>query len=176
MKATPTHLFPLPFPPSNSHESLFPLEHITATMESIRKHLWVKDGVGGVARYLNDEFQVQPGVEYGPGRTGNPWIICTLWLAEWDIWSAKKVSDLYRARESFNWVVRHAALPSGVLAEQVHPTTGEPLSVSPLAWSHTTYLSVVQKFEDKRRELEGLKIHQVRKSSSAGTIASKMSF
>jgi hypothetical protein len=36
-----------------------------------------------------------------------------------------------------------------VLAEQVHPTTGEPLSVSPLTWSHATYVASCQRFIQK---------------------------
>ena len=32
------------------------------------------------------------------------------------------------------------ALPSGVLAEQMDPETGHPLSATPLAWSHATVL------------------------------------
>jgi hypothetical protein len=44
-----------------------------------------------------------------------------------------------------NWAVDHA-LPSGVLAEQADPFTGAPLSVSPLTWSHATFVATVQRF------------------------------
>ena len=50
------------------------------------------------------------------------------------------------------WAARHA-LPSGVLAEQIHPLTGAPLSVSPLTWSHATVVDVVQRFIEKREML-----------------------
>ena len=33
------------------------------------------------------------------------------------------------------------ALEAGVLAEQVNPYTNEPISVSPLTWSHATVVS-----------------------------------
>ncbi|MCA1722690.1 MAG: glycoside hydrolase family 15 protein, partial [Thermomicrobia bacterium] len=60
---------------------------IVATMRAIEERLWVKTAVGGVARYANDYYhQVRRDVETVPG---NPWFICTLWLAEWYIASAR---------------------------------------------------------------------------------------
>ncbi len=41
------------------------------------------------------------------------------------------------------WTADHA-LPSGVLAEQLDPFAGTPLSVSPLAWSHATFIATTQ--------------------------------
>ncbi|MEO1237719.1 MAG: hypothetical protein AAFX76_13105, partial [Planctomycetota bacterium] len=35
---------------------------------------------------------------------------------------------------------------SGVLAEQVHPETNAPLSVSPLTWSHATVVATVSQY------------------------------
>ena len=52
--------------------------------------------------------------------------------------------DVAPAIELMQWVTDHA-LPSGVLAEQVHPLTGEPLSVSPLTWSHATFVATVHR-------------------------------
>src|SRR5207253_11195094 len=45
------------------------------------------------------------------------------------------------------------ALPSGVMAEQLHPYTGEPLSVSPLTWSHAAYVRVVREYLDRTAQL-----------------------
>jgi glucoamylase len=45
-------------------------------------------------------------------------------------------------------------LPSGVLAEQVNPFTGEPVSVSPLTWSHAAFVITVQKYLKKLEEME----------------------
>ena len=39
------------------------------------------------------------------------------------------------------------------MAEQIHPYTGAPLSVSPLTWSHATFVSTVCQLRDKRRAL-----------------------
>jgi GH15 family glucan-1,4-alpha-glucosidase len=59
---------------------------------------------------------------------------------------------LKEAVKILEWVADHA-LPSGALAEQVHPYTNEPLSVSPLTWSHATFVTVVLEYLEKRRVL-----------------------
>ena len=40
-----------------------------------------------------------------------------------------------------------------MLAEQVHPYTNAPLSVSPLTWSHGTAVLAVLDYLEKRKEL-----------------------
>ena len=65
---------------------------IVATMEAVRDRLWVKTDVGGVARYEDDYYhRVSQDVENVPG---NPWFICTLWLAQWYIATAQTPDDL----------------------------------------------------------------------------------
>ena len=116
---------------------------IVATMDTVRERLWVKTDVGGVARYENDYYhQVSQDIENVPG---NPWFICTLWLAQWYIATAQTAEDLEPALEILEWAAAHA-LPSGVMAEQVHPYTNEPLSVSPLTWSHATLVMAVREY------------------------------
>ena len=116
---------------------------IVRTMNAIRERLWVRTDVGGVARYENDYYhQVSQDVANVPG---NPWFICTLWLAQWEIARAQSADDLKPAREILEWVAARA-LPSGVLAEQVHPYTDAPLSVSPLTWSHATFVATVLEY------------------------------
>jgi GH15 family glucan-1,4-alpha-glucosidase len=85
--------------------------------------------------------------------TGNPWFICTLWLADYRIAVARKKAHLKGALEILEWTCQRA-LPSGVLAEQVHPETGAPISVSPLTWSHSTFVATVQNYLKKLREFE----------------------
>lgn len=124
---------------------------IEATMKAIRERLWVKTEVGGIARYTNDYYhQVTKDVGNVPG---NPWFICTLWYAEWLIARADKVDDLKEAEGLIRWTMDHA-LPTGILAEQVHPFTGEPLSVSPLTWSHASFIKVVQEYLSKLKLLK----------------------
>ena len=116
---------------------------IVRTMNAVRDRLWVRTKVGGVARYENDYYhQVSQDIDNVPG---NPWFICTLWLAQWYIARAQSPDDLAPAREILEWVAARA-LPSGVLAEQVHPYTDEPLSVSPLTWSHATFVATVLEY------------------------------
>lgn len=123
---------------------------IVSTMNAVKETLQVKTSVGGIARYRDDYYHR---VGNDPGRVpGNPWFICTLWLAEYDIMKAKNVSDLNDALPVLEWVV-DKALPSGVLAEQVHPYTGAPLSVSPLTWSHAAFVTTLIKYMKKRERI-----------------------
>jgi len=99
---------------------------MVSTMSDLKEKLWVGTGVGGIARYENDYYhQVSKDVP------GNPWFVCTLWLADFLAERAIDEKGIADAIEILHWVTDHA-LPSGILAEQVHPFTGEPLSVSPL--------------------------------------------
>ncbi len=101
-----------------------------ANRTAVESALWVETEIGGLARYQGDYyFRVSDDVP------GNPWIITTLWLAQ----SYALSGDKDRARELLDWVNRWAD-PTGVLPEQVHPYTGEPLSVAPLTWSHAERL------------------------------------
>jgi len=84
---------------------------------------------------------------------GNPWFICTLWLAQYTIAWAQTEEELRGALPILAWTAERA-LPSGVLAEQVDPVTDGPVSVSPLTWSHATVVQVVMEYLEKR---EGLK-------------------
>lgn len=123
---------------------------IVRTMAAIKEQLWVKTSVGGIARYENDYYHQQSqDIAKVPG---NPWFICTLWVAQWLIATAKTRADLKPAVSLLEWCVRHG-LPSGVLAEQVHPYTHAPLSVSPLTWSHGTFVMAVQEYLEKWKSL-----------------------
>ncbi|HEX7010958.1 MAG TPA: glycoside hydrolase family 15 protein [Phycisphaeraceae bacterium] len=125
-------------------------ERVAKTMAAIEQRLWVKTPVGGVARYENDHYHQV--VRDAPDVPGNPWFICTLWLAEYYIARARDTQELQQALPILNWVADRA-LPSGVLAEQVHPQTNAPLSVSPLTWSHATVVSVVMAYLSRFDEM-----------------------
>jgi len=112
---------------------------IVSTMTALREKLWLRTKVGGMARYEGDIYH-QVSKEF----PGNPWFICTLWLADYLTEKAMDEKELEESLQLLQWVADHA-LPSGVLAEQVHPTSGEPLSVSPLTWSHATYVASCQR-------------------------------
>ena len=124
---------------------------IITTMQAIQQQLWVKTNVGGVARYTDDQYhQVSQDITNVPG---NPWFICTLWLAEWYALVAKTGESLKKALELLEWVANHA-LPSGILAEQVDPYTDQPLSVSPLTWSHAAYVSTVLTYLQRKNHIK----------------------
>ena len=106
--------------------------------------------MGGMARYEHDDYQRATS---DPKIAGNPWFICTLWLAQWQIRKATSQDDLAEAEKLLEWVASRA-LPSGVLAEQVHPLDGTPLSVSPLTWSHATFVQVVLDYLGKRASFD----------------------
>ena len=142
---------------------------IVATMTRIRDRLWVRTDVGGLARYENDYYhQVSTDVDRVPG---NPWFICTMWLAQWYVASAMKPSELAPARDLMNWVVDRA-LPSGTLAEQVDPYSNAPLSVSPLTWSHATYVALFREYLIKHRELTAGRRRERAQRSARGKAAS----
>lgn len=106
-------------------------EKVRNTMEQIEKTLM---SGGGISRYENDTY-------YRESNQSNPWFVTTLWLAQYKI----ACGQLDEALSILNWVADHA-LPSGVLAEQIHPITDEPLSVSPLTWSHGTFIATIQEY------------------------------
>ncbi|MBS0197822.1 MAG: glycoside hydrolase family 15 protein [Planctomycetes bacterium] len=121
-------------------------------MENARERLAVKTGVGGYARYERDYYhQIErDNIEMVPG---NPWVICSLWRAQWVIANAKNKDDLKEAMDLLEWCVWRAE-KSGVLAEQFHPYTGDPISVSPLTWSHATFVMVVMEYLNKLKSFE----------------------
>ncbi|CEP69414.1 Six-hairpin glycosidase [Moorella glycerini] len=123
---------------------------LSRTMAAVEEGLQVKTEIGGVARYTGDYyFRKSDNLQVAPG---NPWFICTLWLAEWHSLRAQNLNDLAAARAILTWAAERAT-PAGMLPEQLHPFTGEPLSVSPLTWSHATFVSAVEKYLARRRQL-----------------------
>ncbi|MBI5015484.1 MAG: glycoside hydrolase family 15 protein [Deltaproteobacteria bacterium] len=120
---------------------------IRATVDALRERLWVRTDVGGLARYEGDGYH-----RVSPELPGNPWILCTLWLADYLTERASTEEDLSEALDVLEWAPRHA-LASGVLAEQVDPFTGRPLSVSPLTWSHATFVASTQRLARRRTKI-----------------------
>lgn len=121
-----------------------------STMEQIIDRLTVRTPIGGVARYVDDYyFQVSKDVA---NVAGNPWILCTLTVAHWHAQHATSLAELEKAIDVLRWAAARA-LPSGVLAEQVDPYTGAPLSVSPLTWSHAAYVFAVHRVVERQQLL-----------------------
>ena len=123
---------------------------VVSTMDAVAKTLWVNTPVGGIARYENDTYYRVSSDRRGV--PGNPWFVCSVWLADYLIARGSTLEELKEAVPIFEWVASHA-LPSGILAEQVDPYTNKPLSVSPLTWSHGTFVLTLIKYLQKLEDL-----------------------
>ncbi len=102
-----------------------------AVVDALEQRLGVP-GIGGLARYEGDRY-------YGEE---NPWVICTLWLAE----ARLRLGEADRCRQLIEWVADHAT-PTGLLPEQVDRTNGQATSATPLTWSHSTFVDVIHKYQ-----------------------------
>jgi glucoamylase len=113
-------------------------EMVINTMRAIEDKLTNRAKFGGIARFEHDGYMRES--EF----------ICSLWLADYYIAAAKTADDLGKAMDILEWVVS-SALPSGILAEQIDPVTGKHASVSPLTWSHSTFVATVHHYLKKLR-------------------------
>lgn len=112
---------------------------IESSMQVIMDRLWINTPVGGIARYEDDPYY-----RVSENIPGNPWVITTLWMAFYYI----EIGNKEKSLELMDWVSKRALL-SGVLSEQINPYTNEPVSVSPLTWSHATFIEAVQRYMEK---------------------------
>ena len=109
------------------------------TVHAIKDKLWIDFGIKGLARFEGDLYHRID--RYYPG---NPWIITTMWLADWYI----ATDQIDEALKLINWAVERQS-QAGLLAEQYDPETGKPLSVVPLTWSHAGFCWTVQNLNEK---------------------------
>jgi GH15 family glucan-1,4-alpha-glucosidase len=140
---------------------------IQAEMAALRARLWCRTPVGGCARYERDYYH-QVERENTDAVPGNPWVICTLWQAQYAIAKARTEADLAEVIDLLNWTVNRAEA-SGVLAEQFHPYTGAPISVSPLTWSHATFVIVVLEYMRALATLRGRAAGPTSPTGTSGT-------
>lgn len=129
--------------------NMFPQDHalFQDTYTQVMQRLSNPEKTGGIIRYEKDNY-------FRSTDKSNPWFITTMWEAQRRL-SQKKVSqeDFDFALQTFDWVCNYA-YPSGVLAEQLNPYTGESFSATPLVWSHAVYVQTVLLFLKKQKELE----------------------
>lgn len=104
---------------------------VEKTAQAIEKYLLNNSPSGGSPRYEHDQYFATT-----PPYMGNPWFVTTLWLAQYYI----RTKRYEEARTLLDWSASKA-LPSGVMAEQVHPESGESISVAPLVWSHAEFVN-----------------------------------
>lgn len=112
---------------------LFPLDggEIERAFDTIQS-LFMKDGVMGLPRYEGDDYNRTDG-----SGLGNYWFITSLWIAQY----AEEVGNQELRSAIDEWL--HSKIDrSLMLSEQLNPATSEPISVSPLAWSHAEYMAM----------------------------------
>jgi GH15 family glucan-1,4-alpha-glucosidase len=121
---------------------------VSQAFDETLKRLEVKTEIGGIARYEGDMYHFK-----GGNYPGNPWIITSMWLAQYYTDIAKTKKELSRVRELLEWVAKYQG-SAGTLPEQIDPQTGEHLSASPLVWSHAEYITTIVKYLEKIKQLE----------------------
>lgn len=116
---------------------------VLESIKTIEEEFCCKTPASGVPRYEGDLYY-----KLSPSSPSNPWFITTLWLAQYYIASAKKESDLEKAKEWMEWTVKNS-LKSGILSEQINPYSGEQISAAPLTWSHSEFVITIIQYLEK---------------------------
>lgn len=120
---------------------------LNQAFETLEKHLTARGHVGGIVRFENDEY-----FREDEKSNGNPWIITTLWRAQYLLTQAENEESLLKVAEIFRWVTTYAQ-QSGILAEQLNPGSGSQLSAAPLAWSHAEFVNTILLYLEKAEKL-----------------------
>lgn len=99
----------------------------------LENELLIKTPIGGIARYQDDYYH-----RVSLDLPGNPWIICSLWLARVKAMMAHTDDDMKCSNKWLEWVCKRQ-IEGGALPEQLNPFTGKPIYVAPLTWSHAEF-------------------------------------
>lgn len=111
----------------------FDSDEVKAAVATLERTFSVSQDSPGIPRYENDNYHRR-----NPALYGNWWIITSLWLAQY--YGMAKQPD--RVHSVLSWV-KDMTDSSGILPEQIDPTTGEFMSVAPLTWSHAEYIATL---------------------------------
>lgn len=104
---------------------------ILNTVERI--NMTLRTYTGGYKRFEGDHY-----------RKGNPWIIATLWMADYYLENGEK----QKAKECFDFVIK-TSTKHGFLAEQINNSTMQPDWVIGLGWSHAMFIETLKKMIEK---------------------------
>ena len=126
-------------------------ERVVRTNEFLYEKLHIKSDIEGLTRNEKDYYQ-RVNRDYGQHQ-GNPWIITTLWHAQWLMEKAKSKAELEETKSYIYWAMKQANL-AGIMPEQMSPFDGTPLSVAPLTWSHATFVDTVLKYDKRMKALD----------------------
>jgi GH15 family glucan-1,4-alpha-glucosidase len=125
---------------------------LDATLQAVADGLAVRTPIGGLARYRGDKYYAQShDLDLVPG---NPWFIVQCWHARWQIARAQTPEQLDHALGALEWVAQRAT-GARLLPEQIHPITGAPLAVTPLIWSHASFVMAIHDYLDRREMFAG---------------------
>jgi oligosaccharide amylase len=113
-------------------------ERMAKTADLVQERLW-SPGVGGIKRYENDRY-----------IGGNPWILTTLWLAQFRIAQGRPEE----AGRLIQWAIDHQT-PFGLLPEQIDKDSGKAAWVVPLTWSHAMFVLAVWMLAGSRTPAAG---------------------
>lgn len=86
----------------------------------------------GFPRYEDDAYRREE------GNISNYWHITTLWYAQFLLENDK----ITAASKLIDWSLEHS-YASGIMAEQLLPSSGYSTSVAPLAWSHAEFVATL---------------------------------
>ena len=104
---------------------------ITNTVERI--NMTLRTYTGGYKRFEQDHYM-----------GGKPWVIATLWMANYYI----EIGEKQKAKECFDFVIK-TSTKHGFLAEQIDNETMKPAWVIGLGWSHAMFIIVLKKMIEK---------------------------
>ena len=102
--------------------------------------------VGGIPRYEGDMY-----CRVGPDTPSNPWFVVSLWMTQYKIASAANSQDLKDAAKDIEWAAKYAQ--KSMMSEQINPFNGDPLSATPLTWSHSEFVRTIMEFENRMKSL-----------------------
>ena len=108
-------------------------EEVTQMYQTLTDTFHLSDKSPGLPRYEYDEYH-----RIDTHSLGNTWVITSLWLAQYSL----EVHDQPQAMAILDWLDRNVGA-ANMLAEQIDPSSGAPLSVSPLVWSHAEYMATL---------------------------------
>ncbi len=109
-------------------------EEVKKSFATLEEQLLNQSPSGGLPRYEYDQNCAPDNDKY----KGNPWFVATLWLAQ----LYNEIGQPAKAQPLIDWAQTHM-MKSGVLSEQIDPTSGDFRSVAPLIWSQAEFANAL---------------------------------